>query len=171
MQMDKDPVLAIPDHAWERVEGFVGRQWVLDELGGWFDHGSERYLLIAGEPGSGKTALAAWLAGAGPVPGDAEAAASLARLRGGWDAVYFCVARGQRGTVDPGHFARSLAEQLAQRYDAFAAAAIERVAPEVNISMEARENWGTMIGLKVDRLVIAERNPQDVYNRVVREPL
>jgi energy-coupling factor transporter ATP-binding protein EcfA2 len=171
MQVDKDAVLAVPDHARERAEGFVGRRWVLDEISGWLEMGSERYLVITGEPGSGKTALAAWLAGAGPVPKDADAATGLARLRGGWDAVHFCVARGQRGTVDPGQFARSLAEQLAQRYDAFAIAAIDRIAPEVNISVEARENWGTVIGLKLGRLVIAERNAQDVYNRAVREPL
>src|SRR4051794_8919315 len=129
MQMDKDPILAIPEHAQDRAQGFVGRQWVLDDIGGWLEHGSERYLLVTGEPGCGKTALAAWLAGAGPLPEDAEAAARLTHLRGGWDAVHFCVARGQRGTVDPGQFARSLAEQLAQRHDAFAIAAIDRIAP------------------------------------------
>ena len=160
----------IPEQVRGRAEDFVGRQWVLSEVVEWSEHQTGRYLLILGEPGIGKTALAAWLAGAGPAPGG-PAAQRLDALRQSWAAVHFCIARGQRGTVNAGGFARSLAEQLAQRYDSFATAAIERIAPEVNISLVARENWGTMIGAEIGRLVIADRDAEDVYNRVVREPL
>jgi energy-coupling factor transporter ATP-binding protein EcfA2 len=169
--MTRDAALKIPERAREQAADFVGREWVLDRISAWIDKESVRYLLITGEPGAGKTALAAWLAGAGPEPTDARAGARLARCRRGWDAVHFCVARGQRGTVEPGQFARLLAEQLASRHEAFAVAAIDRIAPEVHIRMEARENWGTIIGLKIGRFIISERDAQDVYNRVVREPL
>jgi hypothetical protein len=91
-------------------------------------------------------------------------------MRQSWDAVHFCVARGQQGTVDPGQFARDIAEQLT-RHDEFALAAIDELAPEVNIHLEARENWGTMIGARIGRLVIAQHDPGDVYNRAVRQPL
>jgi energy-coupling factor transporter ATP-binding protein EcfA2 len=168
--MDTHHARPVPEQVRGRAEDFVGRQWVLGEVVEWSEHRPERYLLILGEPGIGKTALAAWLAGIGPAPGG-PAAERLAALRQGWAAVHFCIARGQRGTVNAGGFSRSLAEQLAQRYDSFATAAIERIAPEVNISLVARENWGTMIGAEIGRLIIADRDAEDVYNRVVREPL
>lgn len=160
----------VPEDALARAAGFVGREWIIDAVDQWLAHEGERYLLIVGEPGWGKTALAAWLAGAGPVPANHDAAQRLARVRQGWDAVHFCVARGQRGTVNPGQFARDIAERLA-RHDEFALAVIDEVAPEVNIRQEARENWGTMIGARIDRLVVAQRDPEDVYNRAVRQPL
>ena len=59
----------------DRTRDFTGRTWVLDEVAEWLDKGQERFLFITGEPGSGKTALAAWLAIAGPPPDDAEAQA------------------------------------------------------------------------------------------------
>jgi len=161
---------SVPEDALARAAGFVGREWILDAVDHWLAHERGRYLLIVGEPGWGKTALAAWLAGAGPVPESADAARRLARVRQGWDAVHFCIARGQRGTVNPGQFARDIAEQLT-RHDEFALAAIDELAPEVNIRLEARENWGTMIGARINRLVVAQHDPEDVYNRAVRQPL
>src|SRR5262245_23134858 len=110
--MDNTFALRIPQHAEERAQHFVGRHWALDAISAWLENGSERYFMITGEPGSGKTALAAWLTGAGPMPTDAKAAAKLARIRASWHAAHFCVARGQLGTVNPSRFAGSLAEQL-----------------------------------------------------------
>ena len=63
------PDLPIPRETMKAAADFVGRTWVLDEVEVWQAHGSEGMLLVTGEPGSGKTALAAWLAGGGPPPG------------------------------------------------------------------------------------------------------
>jgi hypothetical protein len=155
----------------ERARDFIGRRWALARVDDWFEHGSQRFLLITGEPGSGKTALAAWLSRLGPEPDDPDAAAMLARVRAGWDAVHFCVARGQRGTVNPSRFARLLAEQLARRHDAFAEAVIDRIAPNINLRLEVRENWGTIVGAKLERLILVETDAEEIYNRAVREPL
>ena len=79
----------------ERAKGFMGRSWVVDQVLDWLDNGKERYFLLTGEPGSGKTALAAWLAGAGPAPRGAKARARLKRVRSAWNAGHFCIGRTQ----------------------------------------------------------------------------
>jgi WD40 repeat protein/transposase-like protein len=46
----------------EHLSGFTGRQWVFDAIDKWLaDPGAARIFWIAGKPGVGKTALAAWL--------------------------------------------------------------------------------------------------------------
>ena len=162
---------SVPGEARARAEVFVGREWILDEISTWLEHGAERYLLLIGEPGWGKSALAAWLAGAGPPPEDARAAAKLASVRKGWGALHFCIARGQKGTVNPGLFTRRVAEQLAQRVGGFAPAAIERISPDLTVDVRAEENWGTIIGVNIGRLILSAPNAQDVFNRAIREPL
>ena len=102
--MESSLTYRVPEDALARASGFVGREWIVGAIDDWLENRHERYLMIVGEPGWGKTALAAWLAGVGPVPRDAEVAQRLARLRHRWDAVHFCISRGQLGTVDPVQF-------------------------------------------------------------------
>jgi hypothetical protein len=163
------PVPSLPESVRERAVGFVGRRWVLDEVRRWLEDRSERYFMILGEPGSGKTAVAAWLAGAMASAG--SPAAADAPSPGDWDAVHFCIARGQRGTVNPSQFAQSLSEQLAHRYDAFAVAVLNQLSPNVTVRMEAGQNLGTMIGLRLERLYVSDRDAEDLYDRIVRQPL
>jgi hypothetical protein len=161
----------VPDDAERRAEGFVGRSWMADAVVEWLaDRDAERYLLIVGEPGWGKTALAAWLAGAGPLPDDPAAADRLTELRRGWDALHFCVARGSQGTINAGQFARDLAEQLSA-IDEFALAVLDEMGYEFDIRVEVRENWGQVVGARIDRLITTQQDPEDVYNRCVRQPL
>jgi len=143
---------------------------VLKEAIDWLDYGSERFLLITGEPGSGKTALAAWLAGAGPVPEEPAASGQLELLCASWQAVHFCVAEDQRGSLSPSRFAQALARQLADRFDDYALAVLQRVEPGFNIAQQARENWGQMIGAKIETLIVND-DAEEVYNRAVRGPL
>jgi hypothetical protein len=127
-------------------------------------------LLLTGKPGSGKSALAAWLAGAGGQPGNAEARSRLERVRNAWQAAHFCIADQHHGSVNPIRFAQSLARQLADRHERFARAALQRIAPEINVDQGAGEVWGTMIGVQIDTLVL-NATAEDVWNRAVREPL
>jgi energy-coupling factor transporter ATP-binding protein EcfA2 len=136
----------------ERADRFIGRTWVLDQVLDWLEHGGERFLLLTGEPGAGKTALAAWLAGAGPAPGDAGKAQRLETVRRAWRAAHFCVARGQRGTVEPSRFVNSLAQQLADRIPAFAQIAVEHISPEYKIDQQIGTNWGQVIGVQTQKL-------------------
>jgi energy-coupling factor transporter ATP-binding protein EcfA2 len=163
--------LSIPEEIARRAQSFTGRLWVVDEVIDWLDRRSERFLLITGEPGSGKTALAAWLAGAGPRPEEATARQKLERVDKAWTAAHFCVAEDQRGTLHPGRFAQSLASQLSGRFDHYGVAVIQRVAPSIDIHQEVRENWGNVIGAQIGTLIINNDNVDDIYNAAVREPL
>jgi hypothetical protein len=109
----------IPREIAQRAKGFVGRTWVSDQVLEWFERGTERYFLLTGEPGSGKTALAAWLVGAGPAPENAGSKDRLARVRSAWSAGHFCVGRTQGETINPSRFASALAQQLSDRISSF----------------------------------------------------
>jgi len=162
--------LSIPAEIAKRAENFAGRLWVLKEIIDWLEQRPERFFLITGEPGCGKTALAAWLAGAGPAPEEPAASGQLERLRASWQALHFCVAEDQRGSLSPSRFAQVLARQLSDRFDDYALAVLQRIAPEINIAQQARENWGQMIGAQINTLIV-NADAEDVYNRTVREPL
>ncbi len=90
---------AIPPTVAQRATQLRGRGWVFDQVAEWIGARSERFLLITGEPGSGKTALAGWFAGAGTTP--AQTDSRIERLRMGWAATHFCLAQDQQGSLDP----------------------------------------------------------------------
>ena len=46
---------------------FTGRSWALERIEEWLDSGTS-LLVLTGDPGTGKSALAAWLVGVGPPP-------------------------------------------------------------------------------------------------------
>src|SRR5262249_12520752 len=124
-----------------------------------------------GEPGSGKTALAAWLAGAGPASQNVEARDRLERVRSAWSAGHFCVGRTQGDTINPSRFASALAQQLSDRYAGYATAAVAAIDPEYNVHQEVKQNWGEVIGIKTNTLIINGRHPEEVYDLAVRRPL
>jgi hypothetical protein len=137
----------------ERADEFTGREWVIDAVAAWRDDpAGERCFLITGEPGIGKTAVAARLA--------AEA---------GWvDAVHFCSARDRRW-VNPRTFAESVSGQLAAAKPAFGAALLRRSAPNVSLQQTvAGDNVGRMVGVET---LVVDGSAEDVFDRLVREPL
>ncbi|MBG0564866.1 hypothetical protein [Actinoplanes aureus] len=139
------------------MEQFVGRTWVLDLVGSWLRTGEERFLLLVARPGWGKTAVARWLTG------------DATRLRDAWAATYFCVARGQRGTVQPGQFTEDLAGQLA-RDPAYAAALMEaNASARFDIDIKVGTNRGTVAA--VEKLLLGQQDPEEAYQRAVRAPL
>jgi hypothetical protein len=160
--------LTIPPEIAARADNFAGRAWLLDEILAWAGQDTGRFLVISGEPGSGKTALAAWLLSAGPLPEDAAAGQKLATIRDLWGAAHFCVARS--GRLDPATFAEALARQLAQGYPDFAAAVVEHNDPTINLQQEVPQNWGTIVGVHIENFIVSA-NPRDGYNRLVRQPL
>jgi hypothetical protein len=40
------------------TEGFTGREWVFEEIDRWLQQDNERFFILAGEPGVGKSAIA-----------------------------------------------------------------------------------------------------------------
>jgi WD40 repeat protein len=99
------------------IHEFTGRTWLLPKLLNWWDHDADRFLLLTGGPGSGKTMLLAWLAGFGPAPEDAPARAQLSRLRKAVKATHFCQAASRN--ITPRAFAESVANQLTHNLTGF----------------------------------------------------
>ena len=85
-------------------EHFTGRAWLEAELDAWLAHGKGRVFVIVGEPGLGKSAIAAHLTQREDVA-----------------AAHFC-SSGDSRTLDPQEFVASVASLLAQRLPPFAEA-------------------------------------------------
>jgi hypothetical protein len=159
----------VPKDIADRALGFSGRKWVVDEVVAWLSREHQRFLLITGEPGSGKSAIAAWLAGTGsPSPGTGP---NLERIRDSWSAVHFCVAEDKKGSLDPVAFTQSVVRQLADRYTEFATAALDKYGATFRVEQHAKENRGTMVAVHINTLILGGVNAQGVYNRALREPL
>jgi WD40 repeat protein len=157
-----------PKRLADRVAGFAGRQWVLEKVAEWLgDSTAPRVLLITGEPGCGKTALSAWLA----APSDALPAGPLKNVRSAWTAGHFCMAEGHRSSVQAVAFAQSLARQIAEGIVAFGPLVLELAAPTVSGEAHADANWGTVIGTQIQNLIIKSPDPEEVYDRSIRQPL
>lgn len=99
------PVLDFTDYLEQKRVGFVGRQWLFDEIHEWQRVNSqERMLLIAGDPGTGKTAFVAQFTHQFPE-------AVLA---------YHCCRAERFDTLDPALFVQSVAAMLASKLPAYA---------------------------------------------------
>jgi hypothetical protein len=105
---------------------FVGRSWLFKEIDDWLsDPGGQRYFLIKGEPGSGKTAIAARLCQFSR--GDMALPDPLVQLRPGFlNAWHFCRVDESQWT-NPQAFTKSLAHQLAERYFAFRQSLLQKM--------------------------------------------
>ncbi len=165
------PYLNLPTDIAERAQAFTGRTWVLQHVLNWLDHGTEQFFLLTGEPGSGKTALAAWLCGAGPAPRDDAEREGLERVRLAWSAAHFCVGRTQGDLISPNHFASALAQQLSDHYVDYATAAVNALDPAFQIDQRVQQNLGQVIGIKTNTLIVNGRHPDEVYRLAVRLPL
>src|SRR5947208_1994657 len=61
-QVPFQPVIDFNKYIAERAQHFTGRVWVFEHIDAWLaDDTESRFFLLIGEPGSGKTALAARL--------------------------------------------------------------------------------------------------------------
>jgi WD40 repeat protein len=92
------------------VAQFTGRTWLLPKLLAWWNQETERMLLLTGAPGTGKSMIAAWLAGHGPIPDDPSARTQLLQIRGLVSAVHLCQASSRN--ITPQAFASCIAQQL-----------------------------------------------------------
>ena len=158
----------------ERARDFIGRDWLFQSIDDWLqsDNGS-RFFSIIGEPGSGKTAIAARLVGYST--GTFETGETWKCIGPGFlSAAHFCSLR-DAGWTDPLQFVRSIAHQLGQRYPAFWAALINTPGENpVNItsSVDVASNRGTVVGVSIENLIITGTpKPSSVFVRVIRTPL
>jgi hypothetical protein len=157
----------------QRTVEFTGREWVFLSIDAWTSQdGATRYYMLTGEPGSGKTAIAARLAQFSNNLAHPPTASQ--RLGPGFlQAVHFCRATASDWT-DPCTFARSISLQLAAIPE-FARALVEVGDKETNIDVQQAvrtvQERGTVTGVVIQNLVIKGLNGQEAFNRTVLDPL
>ena len=154
----------------ERTENFVGRGWVFDRVDAWLASGSgPRTFLLAGPPGSGKSAIAARLVQLS----EGQVAGSWPCLRSGFLVHdHFCQA-GLDSTLSPTTFVQSLSEALANRYRAFQEALQAASPRHVTITVNQRADQiagGQMIGVQL-RLQLTGGDARTLFDEAVRQPL
>lgn len=157
----------------ERVGTFTGRTWVFRAIHEWLVRpDGSRYFLLTGEPGSGKTAIAARLSEfsvgtIAPPPGFQQF------MPGFLCAVHFCRATAS-DWIDPRTFAKSISLQLAAIPE-FARALKDVGDKEINIDVQmsvgTAQPGSNVIGVKIENLVIRGLNGQEAFNHIVLDPL
>jgi WD40 repeat protein len=90
----------------EKLKGFIGREWLFEEIEEWRAQGSTPVLLLVGEPGMGKSAIIAALVHRNP---------------GGHVLAYHCCRSDTPATLEPGGFVQGLAAMFSSRLDGYAA--------------------------------------------------
>jgi hypothetical protein len=170
--------LELPGSLTENIKHFTGRRWLLGPLLDWFTTSNERLFLLVGGPGTGKSMVMAWLAGAGPIPSgtspvDNQSRAQLSLFRSHVGGAHFCQAAG--GNIEPKAFADSLARQLVEKVSGFGTALAASLSDRVQISgsVIVRGDLGpgasaTGVRIHVD---LGDLGEEDSFNRVLREPL
>ncbi len=163
---DAQPPSEIPPRLVSGSTRFTGRSWALEAVDAWLAERTS-LLVLTGDPGTGKSALAAWLVGAGPPPARSETAEALSRLRVGWNVVHFCALQWERGSVDPRQFTESLARQLAQ-VDGYTAA-LQALTPHVTINQTFTATDSVVKG--IENLTLEGLDTLEVFRTSVVAPL
>ena len=156
------------DYVQERAAHFTGRGWVFARLDQ-FLHQPPGAFLLLGEPGTGKTAIAAQLALAaagGLTPAAAVAAPYRAMPIA---AAYFCRAR----QVDLLDIAQRLSNQLAEAVPGFAHARQATLLPEIHVGdVQVRTGdiapGGSVTGVHID---LSRLEADTAFKRAVTLPL
>lgn len=162
--------IELPRTVADNLSQFTGREWVLPALLQWWEQDTERLFVLTGEPGTGKSMLAAWLAGCGSLPA-AVASPELARFRSLVRAIHFCIAKGGNS---PKSVAQSVASQLTRSVPGFAAALAATLKEQVRISVEqniGQLGGGRATGVYIERLDLGGLNDELSFDRLLREPL
>jgi WD40 repeat protein len=93
------------DYMAQKRMGFVGREWLFEEIDLWRFESNERALLITGDPGAGKSSIVAQLVHTNP---DGQVIG------------YHCCQSNELDTLRPSRFVQSLAAMIASRIPAYA---------------------------------------------------
>lgn len=163
----------LPERVGDNAHLFTGRTWLLPRVLDWLLHGEERVLLLQGTPGTGKSMIAAWLGGEGPLP-DGEDGARLQQVREHVTAVHFCQAG--TGATTPKALADNMARQLAVKVAPFANAVVDSLGSRANMEIHIKQ-WVNeaqeVVGIKTQQLNLnlGELGDEPSFNRTLRDPL
>jgi tetratricopeptide (TPR) repeat protein len=127
----------LPKAIFENIYSFTGRTWLLAPIIEWMNT-EERLFLLSGEPGTGKSMIAAWLSGAGPQPTNSEQQKQLDVIRKSVAAIHFCQVNA--GSTSPKALAKNMAEQLVRNIPGFGEAIAATMADQIKI--QSTQNIG-----------------------------
>jgi WD40 repeat protein len=155
---DLSPLIDFSSEVARLTMNFTGREWLFEEINAWLtDDNAPCFFIITGEPGIGKSAIAARL-----VQGEVRVSSKI-------DAYHFCIRRWAE-TIDPEKFVRSFARQLGA-IEGFAEALAEKSGVIINASQSIHENHGQAVNVCIDKLVINRIDIQSLFMTCVLEPL
>jgi hypothetical protein len=158
------------DYIAERTLNFTGREWVFRAIHEWLsDPDGSRYFLLTGEPGSGKTSIAARLAQLS----QSEESLDPNLHTGFLSAVHFCSAL-DGSSFDSRSFADKIARQLTSRYKEYANALINSGQKIFNIDINqqiAKSQNSTIQGIVIENLNLTGVSAQEAFSLAVLEPL
>jgi hypothetical protein len=150
-----------PPNLQQLTDGFTGRSQILSEIDDWLQQNDQRFFLLTGEPGVGKSAIAA----------------HLIQNRPDIVAYHFCKL-GTEETVHPGRVLRSLAAQLIRAFPYYVDALLNTIkstlSAEVDIKIEKIEDLIGKAKSKVKRVEINHLKSSDIVNEfdiLLRAPL
>jgi hypothetical protein len=151
----------------ERAAHFTGRGWVFARLDQFLRQPPGAFLLL-GEPGTGKTAIAAQLALAAAGRLTAAAAGAAPHRAVPVAAAYFCRA----GQVDLLDVAQRLSDQLAGAVPEFAHARQATLLPEIHVG-DVQVHTGDIVGGSVTgvRIDLSRLEAETAFARAVTLPL
>ena len=138
------------------TQGFTGREWVFAEVDRWLQQTSQRFFVLTGEPGVGKSAIAA----------------QLTQTRKDIAAYHFCIA-GESGTIQPNGVLLSLAAQLIEYFPDYAEVLANCVKP-LRLSVKAEINAQTIKDSVIRGIVIENlhtQSPKEALDIVLRQAL
>ncbi|MDF5730358.1 MAG: NACHT domain-containing protein [Rhizonema sp. PD38] len=138
------------------TESFTGREWIFEEIDRWLQQDNERFFILTGEPGVGKSAIAA----------------QITQTRKDIAAYHFCITR-QISTVEPNNVLLSLAAQLVKYFPDYGEALINTVKPlflKVNVEINIKNIRDSVVqGVVIENLHI--HYPNEALDIVLRRAL
>lgn len=149
------PILDFSSVIEQLSENFIGRTWVLDIIDHFTQSEDKRYLIFVGEPGIGKSAIAAHLV-------------KMKKVH----AHHFCIAR-QSETINPSVFINSISNQLSQTLSDFHIDFPQPIGIEINAYMKIEhvEKEGSAHNVHIDKLIIPPISLNDLFDEYVKQPL
>jgi serine protease Do len=161
----------LPERISKNIQYFAGRTWLLPKLIEWIENSDDRFFILQGSPGTGKSMIMAWLAGVGPRPtSDEQAKIRFERINSLVKGVHFCEAN--TGSINPTTMAGSLAKQLTKQTRDFSDALADSLSNRVQISATISGGVANSItGNYIEELHLGDLNEDSSFDLSLRVPL
>lgn len=155
----------------EHNQYFTGRDWVFKEIDEWLKNEQTNVFLLTGNPGSGKTAVAARLVQLC----HKSSAQKFSFSKYGLAFSHFCRAFDDP-SLDPLRFVENLSRQLANRYEEFAKSLLNLNRSSLEIKINAKQtilnagDGSTNTNISIESLSIGNLSARVAFDRLVRKP-